>query len=116
MHEGGAQFWTGSNPWYFYSDSNRTASWTGANQFKDHWCARISYDKVVVDNTLSFLREATPISLVSPAGVAGHTLISTSRHSNGYNFSFAAHTDSHRRTNLLERLKGNRIYYYKVYW
>lgn len=54
LHEGGAQFWTGSNPWYFYSDSNRTASWTGANQFKDHWCARISYDKVVVDNTLSF--------------------------------------------------------------
>lgn len=117
VHEGGAQFWTGSNPWYFYSDSNRSASWTGANQFKDHWCARISYgEKKWVNNTLSFLREATPISLVTPTGVAYHTLISTTRHSNGYNFSYAAHSDTSKRTNLLQKLQGKRIYYYKVYW
>lgn len=116
VHEGGAQFWTGGNPWYFYSDSNRSPSWTGANQFKDHWCARISYGDTRVNNTLSFLREATPISLVTSGGIAYHTIISTTRHSNGYNFSYAAHTDTGKRTNLLQKLKGIRIYYYKVYW
>lgn len=116
LHEGGAQFWTGGNPWYFYSDSNRTSSWTGANQFKDHWRSRISYGDIRVNTTLSFLREATPISIVSTSGVATHTLISTTKHSNGYNFSYAAHSDKGKRSNLLERLKGYRIYYYKVYW
>lgn len=89
---------------------------TGVNEFKDHWCARISYGDRKVENTLSFLREATPISLVTPKGIAYHTLISTTRHSNGYNFSYAAHSDNDRRTNLLQKLKGKRIYFYKVYW
>lgn len=109
-------FWAGKNPWYFYSDSKRSPSWTGANQFKDHWCARVSYGDIKVNNTLRFLREATPISLVTSAGVAYHTIISTTRHSNGDNFSYAAHTDNGKRTNLLQKLKGKRIYYYKVYW
>lgn len=116
LYEGGAQFKTGSNPWYFYSDSNRTASWTGANEFKKHWSARVSYGDIVVKDTLSFLRETTPISIISPSGVASHTLISTTKHSNGYNFSFAAHSDKHKRANLLDKLKNKRIFYYKVFW
>ncbi|AVD36223.1 TPA: hypothetical protein KRI65_000942 [Clostridioides difficile] len=77
---------------------------------------RIAYQTLTVSNSLSFLRPATPVSILKSSGVATHTLISTDKHSNGYNFSYAAHSDEGVRTNLLSKLKGKKISYYKVYW
>ncbi|HFL3113412.1 TPA: amidase domain-containing protein, partial [Clostridioides difficile] len=91
LHEAGVTFWTNNNPWYYYSTSNRSPSWAGAREFKIHWVNRIAYQTLTVSNSLSFLRPATPVSILKSSGVATHTLISTDKHSNGYNFSYAAH-------------------------
>lgn len=116
LSQGGVQFWKNNNPWYYYSVNNRSSSWAGAKQFKIHWVNRIAYQTLTVKDTLSFLQPATPISICDKDGVATHTLITTDKHSNGYNFSYAAHTDEGTRTNLLSKLKGKKISYYKVYW
>ncbi|EGT3847926.1 amidase domain-containing protein [Clostridioides difficile] len=116
LHEAGVTFWTNNNPWYYYSTSNRSPSWAGAREFKIHWMNRIAYQTLTVSNSLSFLRPATPVSILNSSGVATHTLISTDKHSNGYNFSYAAHSDEGARTNLLKKLEGKKISYYKVYW
>ena len=116
LRAGGVTFWTNNNPWYYYSVNNRSSSWAGAKQFKEHWEKRISNRTLIVKDTLSFLQPATPISIYDEHGVIAHTLISTDRHSNGYNFSYAAHSDEGKRTNLLYKLRGKKIIYYKVYW
>lgn len=116
LHAGGVTFWTNNNPWYYYSTSKRSPSWAGARHFKLHWMKRVDYQTLTVKNTLSFLRPATPISICDSDGYATHTLITTDRHSNGYNFSYAAHSDEGKRTDLLKKLNGKLITYYKVYW
>ena len=37
-------------------------------------------------------------------------------YTNGYNFSYAAHSDYDKRTNLLAKLDNKKISYYKVNW
>lgn len=130
LREGGVTFWTTSNKsnekWFFYNTGNYSNSWIRANDFKLHWESRAAGQYMNVSNSLSFLRPATPISILNPRNnfVAIHTLITTDKHSNGYNFSYAAHSDDGKRTNLLAKLqasnthgaKNNEIKYYKVFW
>lgn len=78
---------------------------------------RVKYETVTVRDTLRFLKPGTPVSVCKgQSGMAFHTLIATDRHSNGYNFSYAAHSDYGVRTNLLRKLKDKQISYYKANW
>ncbi len=118
LKAGGKSFTkSGDYPWYYYSLSNRSNAWCYARYFKLHWMRRVSYKTMTVSGTLSYLKPATPVSICNNAeGRATHTLITTDKHSNGYNFSYAAHSDYGARTNLLKKLDGKKISYYKVNW
>lgn len=72
---------------------------------------------MTVSGTLSYLKPATPVSICNNTDArATHTLITTDKYSNGYNFSYAAHSDYDKRTNLLSKLDNKKISYYKVNW
>lgn len=118
LHAGGYGFKTGGEfPWYYYSLNKRSAGWCHARFFKYHWMRRAGYETVTVKDTLRFIKPGTPISIIDTKKQrATHTLIATDRHSNGYNFSYAAHSDEGTRTNLLEKLRGKKITYYKTNW
>ena len=118
LHAGGYGFKTGGEfPWYYYSLNKRSSAWCYARQFKLHWMRRVKYETVTVRDTLRFLKPGTPVSICKgQSGRAFHTLIATDRHSNGYNFSYAAHSDYGVRTNLLRKLKDKQISYYKANW
>lgn len=130
LHEGGVSFWNGSNDenrqWYYYNTGSRSLSWIRAYNFRLHWQLRVPSEYAYVTNSLSFLRPATPISILNPRNnfAATHIIITTDKHSNGYNFSYAAHSDEGKRTNLLAKLqsynshgvKNNEIKYFKVFW
>ena len=118
LHAGGYGFKTGGEyPWYYYSLNKRSAGWCHARFFKYHWMRRVGYKTVTVKDTLKFIKPGTPISIIDTEQErASHTLIATDRHSNGYNFSYAAHSDDGTRTNLLKKLKNQKITYYKANW
>jgi hypothetical protein len=120
LRTGGVTFWENgnddTNKWFYYSTNKRSPSWSGAYDFNRHWSKRVASQTLTVNNTLNFLQPATPIGIYDKDGKVGHILITTDKHSNGYNFSYAAHSDEGKRTNLLEKLKGKKIAYYKIYW
>ncbi len=113
-------WWKNGRSWYYYNINDRSPSWAGAGQFRWLFQYRVKAHYKFVKDDLSELRPATPISVLTNLGggnyEAKHTLITTDRHSNGYNFSYAAHSDNGKRTNLLEKLKGREIKYYEIYW
>ncbi|CEH34699.1 amidase domain-containing protein [Romboutsia lituseburensis] len=123
LRAGGVSFW---KDWFFNNKNDYSYSWIRAKDFRTHWQSRVPSEYMYVTNSLSFLKPATPISILNPRSnfVATHTLITTDKHSNGYNFSYAAHSDQGKRTNLIAKLqahnthnvKNNEIKYYKVYW
>lgn len=105
--------------WYFHNGQNWSLSWLNAEYFRLHWQQRVPAYYKYVKNSLSFLDPAIPVSMLDKLNNyhAFHTLLPTDRHSNGYNFSYAAHSDIGKRTNLLQKLKLNPdIKYYRIGW
>lgn len=124
LHEGHIDFKYGSSPshdrsWYFHNRNDFSSSWVLAQNFRMHWQQRVPAHYMYVKDSLRFLDSAIPVSLLDKFDNyhAFHTLLPTDRHSNGYNFSYAAHSDKGKRSNLLLKLKGNRdIKYYSIGW
>lgn len=122
LHEGHIDFKYGSSysdnrSWYFHNKSDWSASWIRAHGFRMHWQQRVPAHYMFVKDSLRFLDSAVPVSLLNRYNnyEAHHTVLPTDRHSNGYNFSYAAHSDSDSRTNLLRKLKENGdIKYYSI--